>query len=65
MSEQLFNKFWGLAIDNVAAVILGGALMLWYLYVKLQLDDKIRDGYKTLLNIESVLEKMHGKDKSQ
>lgn len=65
MSEQFVNKVWGLALDNVAAMILGAALMLWYVYVKLKLDDVLRDSYATLQNIENILEEFHDKAKKR
>jgi hypothetical protein len=63
LTDEIMSKVSELALNNIAACLLGVAVTLWYVYVKLQIDDKAREAFKILVNIEYIRKQFYDKSK--
>lgn len=59
MENEVLGRLSGLALENVAAVMLGVAVTLWYIYVKLRLDDHLVTAYKMLATVHALVIKLY------
>ena len=59
MESEVLVRLSGLILENIAAVMLGVALTLWYIYVKLRLDDYLVNAYKMLASVHTTVGKLH------
>lgn len=56
MTEGFVSKLIELSLNNVAAFLLGCSVVLYMVYVKYRLDDKLDDALKMLRNVNEFIE---------
>lgn len=59
MENEVLGKLSNLAMENIAAVMLGMAGTLWYIYVKARLDDHLVKAYKMLATVHALVIKLY------
>jgi hypothetical protein len=61
MKDQMLERLSELAVNNVAALLLGVSITLWYIYVKHRIDDHAREAQRMLTEMYTMLRHFYDK----